>query len=436
MTRVLLANHWHDDNRGDSAITEGILTLLHGAVPDAHVTVTTLWEDGPLADGATRHLGAAAGAGATVRPSPAPTELRGYRGARGRGRTALDAARLVARSVPDAVAAVTGAPVPSWRDVVATHDAVVLVGGSNVFDDAGVPAVLGVPRLQAVLGPVQAAVRLGRPALVLGHTLGPFAHAAGRRTARRMLAGADLAVVREARSVDVARSLGVRAVEEAPDLAFALEPVRTPRVGALLDALPWDARRTLVLSVRSHPTRRDADDRLVAEFAAAARALVAAGDLDGVAVVPHTVGPTPVEDDRPLSAALLAALAGVPAVLVPDDLAPGELSAFYGGVGAVVAVRLHAAILALNAGTPTFAVAYLTGKTHGVMAQVGLPDAVGEFTTVTAADVVAGVRAQVHDPDLRARLAAAADGRRAERRERAAGGFAPLRRAVRPGLTV
>lgn len=436
MTRVLLANHWHDDNRGDSAITEGILTLLHGAVPDARVTVTTLWEDGPLADGATRHLGAAAGAGAAVRPSPAPTELRGHRGERGRARTALDAARLVARSVPDAVAAAAGAPVRSWRDVVAAHDAVVLVGGSNVFDDAGVPAVLGVPRLQAVLGPVQAAVRLGRPSLLLGHTLGPFAHAAGRRTARRMLAGADLAVVREARSVDVARSLGVRAVEEAPDLAFALEPVRTQRVDALLAGLPWDAARTLVLSVRSHPTRRDADARLVAQFAAAARRLVAGGDLDGVAVVPHTVGPTPVEDDRPLSAALLAALDGVPAVLVPDDLAPGELSAFYGGAGAVVAVRLHAAILALNAGTPTYAVAYLTGKTHGVMAQVGLPDAVGEFTTVTAADVVAGVRAQVRDPGLRGRLAAAAVGRRARLRARAADWFAPLGAQVRAGVRV
>ena len=436
MTRVLLANHWHDDNRGDGAITEGILTLLHDAVPGAQVTVTTLWEDGPLAHGATRHLVAAAGAGCTVRPSPAPTELRGRTGERTRARTAADAARLVARSLPDAVAVRAGVPVPSWRDTVAAHDAVVLVGGSNVFDDARVPAVLGVPRLQAVLGPVQAAVRLGRPALVLGHTLGPFAHAGGRDTARRMLAGADLAVVREARSVDVARSLGVRTVEEAPDMAFALEPVASPRVAALLTGLPWDAARTLVLSVRRHPTLRDADERLVAQFAAAARALVAAGDLDGVAVVPHTVGPTPVEDDRPLSAALLRALAGVPAVLVPDDLAPAELSAFYGGTGAVVAVRLHAAILALNAGTPTFAVAYLTGKTHGVMAQVGLPDAVGDFASVTADQVVHGVRAQLRDPDLRGRLAASALARRAELRSRAAGWFAPLRAGTARQVTV
>ncbi|MDQ1715192.1 MAG: hypothetical protein QOC60_1137, partial [Frankiaceae bacterium] len=282
------------------------------------------------------------------------------------------------------------------------------------FDDARVPAVLSIPRLAAVLGPAYTAVRLGVPVVVLGHTLGPFARPVARRLAARMLADVDLAVVREAASVQTARDLGVRRAEEAADMAFALTPRRTSRSDEMLAKLRSAPERTLVLSVRQHPTHIGShDDRLVAEFAAAARRLIADGVVDGVAVVAHTVGPTPVEDDLPVSRLLAEALQDVPVVLLSDDAGPAELSAFYGSVAAVVAVRLHAAILAINAGTPTFAVAYLTAKTHGVMAQVGLPDAVAEFRTVTAQQIVEGVRALLVDATVRDALSATAGERRA-----------------------
>jgi len=275
--------------------------------------------------------------------------------------------------------------------------------------------VLGLPRLLQVLSPAHAGKVMGKKVLLLGHTLGPLDRPGARRLARHMLAGTDLAVVRERRSVDVALSLGIREVEEAPDMAFALRPTATVRSRAMVARLPVDPRRTLVFSVRSHPTAGpEADSRLVQAFADAGRRLVEGGIADCIAVVPHTVGPTPIEDDRPLSRALIEALDGVSTVLVDEDATPGELSSFYGEVGAVVAVRLHAGILALAAGTPTFAVSYLTGKTQGVMTQVGLGEFVADFQTVTADELSDGVTRLMGVEMLRERLLRDADARRQE----------------------
>ncbi len=412
--RVLLVNHWHDDNRGDSAITQGILTLLRAVAPQSRVTVTTLSEDGPHWAASTRHL-ERFWPGLVALPSPYPTELRGRMAPRARSAIAGDAAIWYARLAPY-LPSLLRLPGPSpWRRLLADHDLVIGVGGSNVFDDAGVPAALSLPRLATVLGPVQDAIGSGTPVLLVGHTLGPFSRSLGGTIARRFLHGVDRVVVREARSIDVAVGLGIQEVEEAPDLAFAIVPELSDRVEELLWSLPAAPSRTLVLSARQHPTLgAAADRRLVDVFAQAARSLIAAGAVDAVAIVAHTIGPTPVEDDRPISTRLAAALADVPVVLIDQDISPAELSAFYGAVAGVVAVRLHASILALNAGTPTFAVSYLTAKTQGVMTQVGLPGAVADFASVTVADVVDGMLVLLRDSDLRILLEKKASARRAE----------------------
>src|SRR5205814_819074 len=74
--RVLVVNHWHDDNRGDSAITQGILRLLFLTDPLAEVTLAGLTELGPLADRSTVLVRRAFPQICTV-PSLVPTELRG-----------------------------------------------------------------------------------------------------------------------------------------------------------------------------------------------------------------------------------------------------------------------------------------------------------------------------------------------------------------------
>ncbi|MET0603468.1 MAG: hypothetical protein ABW167_15890, partial [Baekduia sp.] len=65
---ILLVNHWHDDNKGDSAISAGILRLLRRRWPAATVRFVSMHEaHQPQFAGSARHLDAAAVAGGAVR---------------------------------------------------------------------------------------------------------------------------------------------------------------------------------------------------------------------------------------------------------------------------------------------------------------------------------------------------------------------------------
>jgi polysaccharide pyruvyl transferase WcaK-like protein len=190
----------------------------------------------------------------------------------------------------------------------------------------------------------------------------------------------------------------------APDLAFATRARRSARVERALAMLPAPPGRTLALVVRQHPHRgAAADAATVRTFAVVAREALRSGHVSAVLVVVQAQGPTAIEDDRPMSAALAAALSDLPVGLLDMDLAPDELAAVYGSCAAVVAVRLHAAILALSQGTPAFAVAYMTRKTEGVMSAAGLPDAWCAFDDATP-ERIAGALPRLFDPRTRAEL--------------------------------
>jgi colanic acid/amylovoran biosynthesis protein len=362
---ILLVNHWHDDNKGDSAITGGILRLVRERWPQARVRVATLHEEGTAAYPAqVRHL--TASWDVVGEPSLAPTEIGS-----GPPGTAATTLRWLARMGRVAAEVASGRVARATRARLAGVDLVIVVGGSNIYDDPDVRAPLSLARLAGVLYPAWAATRLGIPVVLAGHTLGPFPRRAGVALARRMLTGVRRAALRESTSVEVAQRLGLRDAVVRPDMAFATAAIRTPRVAALLGDRP-----PVALVVRTHPHAGEAADRRVAEaVATVGRRLLADGHAGELLVVAHTLGPTPIEDDRPAARRLAALLAGAPARLVEDDLSSEELAALYGGCAAVVSVRLHAAILALAQGTPAFAIAYMTRKTEGVMAEAGLPDA-------------------------------------------------------------
>jgi polysaccharide pyruvyl transferase WcaK-like protein len=264
------------------------------------------------------------------------------------------------------------------RDAVDGADIVVAVGGSNLFD-TGRGAGLSTLRLAQFALPGIAASSRGTSVQLIGHTLGPFDSRGGRRLARRLLSGADRVVVRDEHSVAVAGSFGV-AARLASDVAFAVEPQRSERVSSLLDRTGLASRRFLAVVMRQHPYAGAAVDEVVLqEVVDAVRRVVIDGVVDDVLVVAHTIGPTRVEDDRPISSRLVAMLRrAIPDATighVEEDLEPAELAALYGDAAVVVAERLHAVILAVRGGTPAYALSYFTSKAGGVMQSCGL----GEF---------------------------------------------------------
>lgn len=409
--RVLLVNAWHDDNKGDSAITEGTLRVLHSAFTEhgfePAFKVVGLAEDGPLAATSTRHLSMSWPDVETL-PTPLPTELRAGSG----DRPMVNVPIWLTRLVPSAIASLLGRTAPALRDLIDWSDVVIGVGGANLHTDAAVRSFVSLARLYTLAAPLHAASRAGRPVLLIGHTLGPFP---ARRhvsalVARQMIGTAELAVVREKDSVKIAQDLGLQRVELAPDLAFALEPSGTARVRQIVAAGSVPAHRTVVVAMRAHPSLPEgANHRMVGELIDTIRELSAMGLCEGVLVVAHTIGPTAIEDDRVISGELAdrmrAELPGFPVAYLHDDLAPAELAWLYGQMAGMIAVRLHAAILAMITGTPTFAISYFTHKTSGVMSGVGLADCVGDFATVTTDDIVTALAPRIGSREKRDELA-------------------------------
>ncbi|MGV9825933.1 polysaccharide pyruvyl transferase family protein [Gordonia sp. NPDC003429] len=403
--RVVLFNAWHDDNKGDAAITEGILGLLRARVPEIDITVVGLTEDADPSSHAMRHL-ARGHPEVRLLPNPMPSELRG----RPNGHPAADVPIWVLRLIP-AISSVAG----GYRDrrydaVLEGADLVIGVGGSNIYTDVSVQGLVSLTRLFTVVAPLRAAITRGIPTILLGHTLGPFpaSRPVTKRIAQRMLCGVGTAVVRDESSLGVAAELGVGGVQLAPDMAYGIEPRMTDAVAEVVAAMPVPMSRTVVIAMRSHPSLGGAaDQRVVGELVTAVDMLVARGDVDHTLVIAHTLGPTAIEDDRAVSVALHHALCedGHSATYVDADLSPAELAALYGSAAAMIAVRLHAAILAMLSGTPTFAIAYFSSKSAGVMRQAGQEECIAEFSDVTASRIVAALAPRIGDDEFRTALA-------------------------------
>jgi len=385
---VVLANAWHDDNKGDSAIAFATVALLRRRHPATEIRLTSMLDagDARFAD-AYRHVQAEhPDIAVSGSPCPAPPATR----------SVVVLARWAL--------CVAVAYLRPRQEFLQRARLVVVLGGSDVFDSG-----LGFVRLAHVLYPAWVAQRAGVPVVFLGHTLGPFPPGPSRWFVRRVLGRSRAVVVREDRSADLAVRLGVPGglVQTAPDVAFALDPSPSDRVGHLLTTHGLLDGCFAVFVVRRHPyLSESAGRRLVTALAAAARDLRRDGVVAQVAVVAHTAGPTALEDDRSISRELAAAIGeGTP--VVEADLSPPELAALYSRAAVVVSVRLHGAILALVGGTPTFAISYFTAKTDGVMDAVGMRDQVAAYEDVDRDRLVSSVRALVR-PQARERARAAA----------------------------
>lgn len=389
-TRVLVLNHWHDDNRGDSAITTSTVRLIKDRYPGCSITVAGLLGERDRAYRAGfRHLIAAhPDLAVTGSMLPAVTTIADVTGSLSQ---TLTLALWALAQAPFMTVARTGRIPARLRRRLQGVDLVVLNGGSNLFDDPSMNGVLSAVRLFGILYPAACAQQLDIPVVGIGHTVSTLTRSFIRGPAGAVLARTAALSLRDDQSVEVCQALGAPA-QRGHDAAFALIPRPSSRVDAVLARLPRPGGRTLAVSVRQHPTRGPVPtDAVNAEVAEAARRLLAREVIDQVLVVAHTVGPIAVEDDREVTARLARSLPADRTVHVEDDLAPDELSTLYGACSAMLAVRLHAAILAMVAGTPALAIAYFGTKTAGVMASAGLAESWLAYDGVGADDLAARV---------------------------------------------
>ncbi|MGE5148415.1 MAG: polysaccharide pyruvyl transferase family protein, partial [Candidatus Eiseniibacteriota bacterium] len=348
-------------NGGDAAILYATIDILRRAFGDTlEVTAADM-----QADAAARHH-----PGLRFQPTlyNAVTAWAGRGAARKPALLLVLAIAALGRFLPGRLARrLLPRPLRLALDTFAAADAVVSAGGTYL-----VPHYELTPKLYDFL----VTLALGRPLILFTQSLGPFDGLSQRRLLRFILRRARLILVRDERSVGHLRALGVAAnVRVAADAAFALAAeapaARRP------DRLPRAPR--IAISVRDWPHFQGDAQAGMARYRAAVAAFAAAlaGRGAEITFVSTCQGIADYWTDDSRVAERIAGL--VPAdrrarITVDRDFrTPDALIGCLAGFDLVVATRMHAAILALCAGTPVLAIAY-EFKTRQLFARLGLDD--------------------------------------------------------------
>ena len=366
---IVLVGCWHDDNKGDSAIKIGTLSVIKKAFPLARISLSasipsSSW---PL-DRVFGHTNRCfPNSENTSSALPGHFKMLGV----------TRALRLFVRATAKLIA-------PRWvpsreeERGVMDSDLVISIGGlyfafphHNEFRPPS--------RLFAMAYALLLAKRVGVPYVLLGHSLGPFNNSMSRRFMRFLLSQAAMVVCREHDSEALVRKLAPKAyVSTFPDMAFAMSRDECKNLGpnTLVSNSSTPFIAVSVRNLRPYGHSQETEYQYLDAIAEALRLTMDRTSLD-VLLVAHTLGPTPDEDDREITEALrqLLATRHPSRVQVMDrDVHPLELMETYARAQLVVASRYHAAVLALRTGTPVIAVPYFGTKTEGTFSDLRLLD--------------------------------------------------------------
>ena len=268
-------------------------------------------------------------------------------------------------------------------------DAVILGGGGLFHDTHGVDEATFMTAKQGGLPQCAGYAALARlqnkPLIVLGAGVGPLTSDTGRRLTRVVFEQALAASVRDDESRECLDAIG----------AVTTRTVVTADPAFLLPAAaPDEARR--VLRAIGVP---DADDivcvavrhwRIGAESAQWEPAVAAALDrliLErhvSVVFVPFHANQAHADDDVTVAQRIRRLMTrGDRAAVTEPAILPSLVQALFGLSRAVLAMRLHAVILAANAGTPFVALQY-DEKVRHTLRRLGLPDDGLDLSQVSA----------------------------------------------------
>ncbi|MDI3316748.1 MAG: polysaccharide pyruvyl transferase CsaB [Bacillota bacterium] len=248
-------------------------------------------------------------------------------------------------------------------------------GGGSLLQDA-----TSFRSLLYYAGLVLWAHALGRPVMIYANGLGPLRSRLSRRVARSALLAATRITVRDSRSFHLLQELAPEAVGRAEltsDPALALEPSDRLSLLRLRRELGLDGRPLALISVR--PWRPS--PRSEAAVARVADHLAERGLQ--VVFVPMQL-PGDLEVGRSI-----AARCRRPVRVVERLLRPREFAGLVGEAELLVAMRLHALILAFARCVPAVGLAY-DPKVEGFLHDVQLPT-FGPWEALEAAPLVEAV---------------------------------------------
>jgi colanic acid/amylovoran biosynthesis protein len=241
---------------------------------------------------------------------------------------------------------------------------------------------------------------LGKPVALYAQSIGPFASRPQRWLVRRALRRVQLVQVRERRSLALLAGWRLEApVALATDAAFLLEAEPAPDLSA-------SVRQGVRVGVTvRHWFRRPSQQRRYEEVLADFVDWLTGAMNAQVVFVPQVTFALGDDDDRVVARRIRARLRNPGAALVvEDELRPGEIKGLCGRMTYFVGTRMHSNIFALSMAVPVLAIGYLP-KTSGLMEQLGLEEwAVPIDSLELRVLQEAYARLVAHGPQLRDRL--------------------------------
>ncbi|MBL8065709.1 MAG: polysaccharide pyruvyl transferase CsaB [Chthonomonadaceae bacterium] len=219
-------------------------------------------------------------------------------------------------------------------------DALVFPGGSIFQDVTSTRSVAYYAKL------VTDAKKAGKAVYLLGQGVGPLTGFLGKRLAKTAFQSADAVVLRDPGSLSTLQSIGYRGQPKvAADMAWLLPQYE---IGEESTSFGVAGTKTVGISVR--PWGKDKNKSVINVFSTLAQMLTQKGYI-----------PTFIEMDKEEDGPLILDIAKTLGGKVPDIRnlsSPIQLQQRLARMECVVAMRLHAGILAATVGVPSFMVSY------------------------------------------------------------------------------
>jgi colanic acid/amylovoran biosynthesis protein len=378
---ILVVNCWDDSNKGDAAITIGVLnTLTRNYVADRlRISSYVCHSNDEELQEAFRH----------VRKSHPDTDLvpcyfpalsRSIGKVSAFARACRCAFKLAfPRLMPDTL-----------LDNAVRRARAVVSNGGLYFGFRPVSTVNMLYHLFAFSYPMLLAKRLRVPYVLFGQSFGPFPSRLSKLWMRVLVNLSDGTWCRESLSASTLKSLGAddSRIKVIPDAAFGISAEdnvqlsQIPIAGLRSEQYIAISLRSLVPSGFSASTERT----YLQAFLELIEWIVSEKELT-VVLVAHTQGPVEDEDDRITTRMVYERLSShviSNVVCCELDLSPQELCTLYGNARLVIATRFHAVVLSLCGGAPVLAIPYFGMKTQGALRDMGLASSVLEVGQIDA----------------------------------------------------
>ncbi|MGD1921837.1 MAG: polysaccharide pyruvyl transferase family protein, partial [Pleurocapsa sp.] len=358
--RIVIVNVWHDDNKGDGGICEGLIISLKQRWSDAELSIVSMMPYyAPVSPNAHRHLRSRfpdlkvfSSPFVSKDPSYSPDRYGHLRKLWHIPNTLWQLVGWLPQSHPA-------------LNAIANAELVISNGGQYIYTSNNYFASLF--RTFRNLYPFMLAGNYRVPYVLFSQSYDfRYSDRLDDKLVRNIESQAQKVFAREQISLNALIKEGIpkNILDLIPDAAFALKPNHTEKVRSVLSKHQLEKGKFWTITVRKWGIHTD---DFLEQMAVLINRAISQQLVEKIVLVAQTLVPSRGENDR-LATQKLAQKLDLDAVsVIEDDLSPWELVAFYGEAELMLGTRFHSVIFALVGGTPAYAVSYAGPKTWGIM---------------------------------------------------------------------